>query len=83
MLAVVEGNEHEGDNAVIIEQGKQGIHNMIAEVAPDQADALWEFFLADVYPKIDPLMRSVLEDRNAVGTPRQSRTNDLHLTLTL
>ena len=83
MLAVVEGNEHEGDNADIIEQGKQGIHNMIAEVAPDQADALWEFFLADVYPKIDPLMRSVLEDRNAVGTPRQSRTNDLHLTLTL
>ncbi len=83
LLAVVEGNEHEQDVEGIIEEGKQGIRAMIAEVAPDQADNLWEFFLNDVYPKLDPLVRSILEDRNAVDTPLESRTDDLHLTVKL
>lgn len=83
LLAVVEGNEQDQDVEGIIEDGKQGIRAMIAEVAPDQADNLWEFFLNDVYPKLDPLVRSVLEDRNAVGTPRESRTDDLRLQVRL
>lgn len=83
LLAIVEGNENEKDYESIIEQGKQGIRAMINEVAPEQADNLWEFFLAEVYPRLDPLVRSVLEDRNAVGTPNESRTDDLHLTINL
>ena len=83
LLAVVEGNEQDNDVEGIIEEGKQGIRAMIAEVAPDQADNLWEFFSNDVYPKLDPLVRSVLEDRNAVGTPLESRTDDLRLNITL
>jgi len=83
LLAVVEGNEQSQDVEGIIEDGKQGIRAMIAEVAPDQADNLWEFFLNDVYPKLDPLVRSILEDRNAVGTPHESRTDDLRLQVDL
>ena len=83
MLAVVEGNEQEKDTESIINQGKQGIRAMIEEVAPDQADALWEFFLGDVFPKLEPLLRSVLEDHNAVGTNDELHTDDLHLTLEL
>jgi len=83
MLAVVEGNEQDKNPDDIIQQGKQGIRSMIQEVAPDQADNLWEFFNNDVYPRLDPLARSLLEDRNAVGTPHESRTDDLHLTVTL
>lgn len=83
LLAVVEGNEQEQDVEGIIEEGKQGIRAMIAEVVPDQADNLWEFFLNDVYPKLDPLVRSVLEDHNAVGTPQESRTDDLRLQIRL
>lgn len=83
MLAVVEGNEPDQDTEGIIDQGKQGIRAIIEEVAPDQADALWEFFLADVYPKLDPLVHSILEDRNAATIPNQVRTDDLHLTVTL
>lgn len=83
MLAVVEGNEQEKDTEDLIEQGKQGIRAMIEEVAPQQADNLWEFFLNDVYPRLEPLVRSILEDRNAVGTPNESQTNDLQLTVTL
>ena len=83
LLAVVEGNEEERDVESIIEEGKQGIHAMIAEVAPDQADNLWEFFLNDVYPKLDPMVRSILEDHNATGTPLESQTNDLNLTVKL
>ena len=56
---------------------------MIAEVVPDQADNLWEFFLNEVYPKLDPLVRSILEDRNAVGKPGESHINDLRLKVTL
>ena len=83
LLAVVEGNEQEQDVEGIIGEGKQGIRAMIQEVAPDQADNLWEFFLNDVYPKLEPLVRSILEDRNAVGTPGESRTDDLRLTIKL
>ena len=83
LLAVVEGNEQEQDVENIIEEGKQGIRAMIAEVAPDQADNLWEFFLNDVYPKLEPLVRSVLEDRNAVGTSQESHTSDLRLIVNL
>ena len=56
---------------------------MIAEVAPEQADNLWEFFLNDVYPKLDPLVRSILEDRNATDTPLESQINDLRLKIKL
>ena len=83
MLAVVEGNEQRQDIEDIIDQGKQGIRAMIAEVMPQQADNLWEFFLNDVYPKLEPLVHSVLEDRNAVGTASESSTSDLRLTVTL
>ena len=83
MLAVVEGNEQNQDTEDIINQGKLGIQAIINEVAPDQADALWEFFLGDVYPKLDPLVRSILDDTNAAATPNQSHTDDLHLNVTL
>jgi 3',5'-cyclic AMP phosphodiesterase CpdA len=83
MLAVVEGNEQEKDTNSIIMQGKQGIRDMIGEVAPDQAESLWEFFESEVYPKLEPLVRSILEDKNAVGTPAESHTDDLRLSLTL
>ena len=83
LLAVVEGNERQQDVESIINQGKQGTKAMIQEVVPSQADALWEFFQNDVYPRIDPLVRSVLEDRNAVGTPTESHTDDLQLDLIL
>ena len=72
LLAVVEGNEHDKDIEGIIHQGQQGIRAMIQEVVPDQADNLWDFFQTSVYPKLDPLVRSVLEDRNAVGTASES-----------
>ena len=83
LLAVVEGNEQEADTESIIEQGKQGIRTMIEEVAPDQADNLWEFFLNEVYPQLDPLVRSVLEDRNEVGSTTESHISDLSLTIRL
>lgn len=83
MLAIVEGNEGEKDVNSIIEQAKQGIHAMIEEVVPNQADNLWNFFLEAVYPKLEPMMKSVLEDHNAVGTSNETCINDLTLTVTL
>jgi hypothetical protein len=84
MLAVVEGNEQENDVESIISQGKEGIRAMIQEIVPDQADDLWEFFITSVYPtKVEPLVRSLLEDRNAVHTLAESRIDDLHLTIRL
>ena len=83
VLAVVESNDSEADIEDIINEGKQGIHAMIEEVVPDQADNLWEFFLNDVYPRLEPLVRSVLGDVNAAGTDAESRTDDLRLTVNL
>ena len=83
MLAVVEGCENEHDSQAIIDKGKRDVRDMIAEVAPDQADNLWDFFITSVYPKLEPMVCSILEDRNAVGTPNESRTHDLTLTIKL
>ena len=83
MLAIVEGNENEKDAESIIEQAKLGIRAMIEEVAPEQADNLWEFFPGEVYPKLEPMMKSILEDHNAMGTPNETRINDLTVTVTL
>lgn len=83
LLAVVEGDEQTTDTEALIEQGKQGIRAMIAEVAPDQADNLWDFFLDEVYPKLEPVVRSVLEDRNAVGSDTESRIGDLRVSTRL
>ena len=83
LLAVVEGNEQEKDVETLIEQGKQGIRAMIEEVAPDQAENLWEFFLENVYPRLEPLVTSILEDHNGVGTPTEGHTNDLNLKVNL
>jgi 3',5'-cyclic AMP phosphodiesterase CpdA len=83
LLAVVEGNEQEKDAEALIEQGKQGIRAMIEEVVPTQSENMWEFFLENVYPRLEPMVRSVLEDRNAVGTPNESRTDDLNLKIKL
>ena len=83
LLAVVEGNEQEKDFETLIEQGKQGIRAMIEEVASDQAENLWEFFLENVYPRLEPLVISILEDRNGVGTPTESHTDDLNLKIKL
>ena len=83
MLAIVEGNEGAQDVESIINQAKEGIHAIIEEVAPDQAADLWEFFQSDVYPRLDPTVRNILEDRNAVGTPHESVTDDLTLRVRL
>ena len=83
MLAVVEGNEQEMDVDDIIDEGKQGIRAMIEEVVPEQADLLWAFFLNDVYPKLEPVVLSILEDRNAVGTQGETHADDLHLVIRL
>ena len=76
LLAVVEGNEQEKDFETLIEQGKQGIRAMIEEVASDQAENLWEFFLENVYPRLEPLVISILEDRNDIGTKHETVIND-------
>ena len=83
MLAVVEGNEQHLQTDDLINEGKQGIRAMIEEVAPEQADALWEFFLNDVYPKLEPVVRSILEDRNAVATDKETHADDLHIVVRL
>ena len=83
MLAVAEGNEQQQDIQDIIQQAKQGIRAMIEEAAPEQADALWEFFVNDVYPKLEPLVRSILEDRNGAATSLETRADDLNLVVRL
>jgi len=83
LLAVVEGNEQEKQPEDIVAQGKQSVKALIQDVAPQQADNLWNFFNQDVYPKLEPLVRSLLEDRNGVNTTHESRTNDLRLIVDL
>lgn len=84
MLAVMEGNEGEHGGQEIIEHGQQGLRAIIDEIAPDgEAGTLWDFFTESVYPRLEPIARSILEDRNAVGTAGERVTDDLNTVINL
>lgn len=83
LLAMTQGNEDEQNPQAIIDATRQGLRAMIDELAPRQANQLWDFFSAQVEPKLEPLVRSVLLDLNHAGTPHERKTNDLTLTIEL
>lgn len=76
LLAITQGNENPQEAPAIIDAFKKGLLGMIAEVMPDQADMVGDFLLESLMPRVEPMLRSALEDVNHMGTPQQSSTPD-------
>ena len=83
LLAVTHGAEDPQQAPAIIGAIKQGVLGMVQETMPGQAQLMGPFLLENLWPRVEPMVRSALEDRNRVGTPQESITPDHWLTIPL
>ncbi|MBR2146780.1 MAG: metallophosphoesterase [Muribaculaceae bacterium] len=83
LLMVTAGGEDPNQATAIIEAVKQGLHGMVADIFPDNADEITDFLIENALPRVEPMLRSALEDINQVGTPQQSQTHDHSLRIRL
>ena len=83
LLIVTRGGEDPQQAPAIIQAVKQGIQGMVQEVMPSQAQYMGPFLIENLWPRVEPMMRSALEDLNHVGTPGESATPDHRLLLRL
>jgi len=83
LLDVSRGNENVSDAAVVIDGIKQGIKGMMVEMLGDEGINVAEFLIDELFPRVEPMLRSALEDLNQVGTEHESATNDHRLEIRL
>ena len=83
LVIVSQGGEDPKQATAIIEAVKQGVRDMVAEVLPDDDGLAGDFLIENAMPRVEPVLRSALEDINHLGTPKQSSTPDHTLTVVL
>ena len=83
MMAVSRGGEDPAQAQAIVEAVKQGVQQMMIEIFGDSGESVASFLLSNLMPRVEPTLRSALEDINQVGTDKQSSTHDHQLTIGL
>lgn len=83
LLAVSRGGEDPAQAPAIVEAVKQGVQSMMTDILGDGGQSVASFLLTNLMPRVEPTLRSALEDLNQVGTTTQSTTHDHHLTIKL
>lgn len=83
LMTVSRGGEDPAQAQAIVEAIKQGVQEMMTEIFGDGGESVATFLLANVMPRVEPTLRSALEDINQVGTDSQSSTPDHNLTIKL
>ena len=81
LMAFVEGNESHRDYSAIVADVKRRFRSLIEQKLG--SSVLAEFLLEEVYPQVEPLLRSIVEDRNHCGTSREVVVDDHGVTLPL
>ena len=83
LMTVSRGGEDPAQAQAIVEAIKQGVQEMMTEIFGDGGESVASFLLANLMPRVEPTLRSALEDINQVGTSEQSTTHDHRLTIKL
>lgn len=83
LMAVTRGGEDPAQAPAIVEAIKQGVKQMMTEIFGDGGESVATFLLANLMPRVEPTLRSALEDINQVGTNTQSTTPDHSLKIKL
>ena len=76
LLEVSRGNENVSNAAVVIDGIKQGVKGMMVELLGDEGEMMAEFLIDEMFPRVEPMLKSALEDINHVGASDESRTDD-------
>lgn len=84
MLTITRGGEDPQQAMALIATVREGMVSMACDAFPAQlADDMAHMLVENLMPRIEPTMRSALEDRNQVGKPNESSTPDHRLTIQL
>ncbi len=76
LLEVSRGNENARNATVVINGIKQGVKGMMVELLGDEGEMMAEFLIDEMFPRVEPMLKSALEDVNHVGASDESRTDD-------
>ena len=76
LLEMSRGNENERNATVVIDGIKQGVKGMMVELLGDEGEMMAEFLIDEMFPRVEPMLKSALEDINHVGASDESRTDD-------
>lgn len=84
MLTITRGGEDPQQAMALIAAVRKGMVDMACDAFPAQlADDMAQTMVENLMPRIEPIMRSALEDRNRVGKPNESTTPDHRLNIGL
>ncbi len=83
LLEMSRGNENERNATVVIDGIKQGVKGMMVELLGDEGETMAEFLIDEMFPRVEPMLKSALEDVNHVGASDESRTDDHRLRIEL
>ncbi|MBR5117559.1 MAG: metallophosphoesterase [Muribaculaceae bacterium] len=83
LMAVTLGGEDPAQAQAIVGAIKNGVQQMMTEIFGDSGESVATFLLSNLMPRVEPTLRSALEDLNQVGTDHQSATHDHQLTIKL
>ena len=76
LLEMSRGNENERNATVVIDGIKRGVKGMMMELLGDEGEMMAEFLIDEMFPRVEPMLKSALEDVNHVGASDESRTDD-------
>ena len=76
LLSVSRGGEDPHQAAVVIDAIKQGVRGMVIELIPDGGNMMADFLIEELFPRVEPMLKSALEDVNQVGASDESHTDD-------
>lgn len=83
VMEFAEADESSRDNTHILNDFRTCFKGMIGDMLPDEGGYISNFLLEEFYPKLEPLLKSVIEDRNQCGTSHETVVRDLNTTLEL
>lgn len=81
LLTMSRGNENARNSTVVIDGIKQGVKGMMVELLGDEGEMMAEFLIDEMFPRVEPMLKSALEDINQVGTENESKTDDRTLSV--
>lgn len=78
-----EGGENSKYTDALKEELQTGIYALVYNTLPSIAQGLTDDLVASVMPEAEPLLASMIDDKNNVGTDNECQINDLQNTIVL
>jgi hypothetical protein len=83
LMEFVEADESSRDNTHIAEAFKQQFKTALNDMMHGEGGHITNFLIEELFPKLEPLLKSVIEDRNQCGTSHETIVRDLNTVLPL